>query len=256
MSAACSTHQVGEEEGGRPRLRVASALERRASPVITIRDPWESEGWRRTNRMLLLWWMECRRWIRHRGPSHHTQLITRHHTTAAFLFLSCLHSLVHLHGSPVLNLSCSGICCSGFFSLHLVSPVLLWSEQVWFFWTHTRRKTRLSLVSDRIITRTILSFQCIKPTRFVLLLPNSDMTWGVKFLSNEGRGDRCMFYQSCFYMCSHTHQHFYKTFPLTHSLQESKTNLYVGKVLQMPLYDFKFQFMVKKQNKTGVSLQC
>lgn len=77
-SAACSTPRgAGAVEGGPPRPRAASMQVATARLVITIRDPSETEGWRRTNRTALRWWTECRR--RAAGRTSHLETRTRKH---------------------------------------------------------------------------------------------------------------------------------------------------------------------------------
>lgn len=119
-SAACSIRQVAEEEEeeGLLRPRVALASEGTASPAIIItRDPSEIEGWRRTNRTLPHWWMECRRFT-DGGPSHthskhthaHRQLLIYHLTVSSFFSPSILchthtqeDTHFHQHGNIVVK---------------------------------------------------------------------------------------------------------------------------------------------------------
>lgn len=93
-SAACSTPQGGEEEGGLPHPR-----------VVTIRDPSETEGWRRTNRTLLRWWMECRRLTTER-PSH-LETHTQTHTTTTRSEIRSTHTEATLHKSLEISLALS-----------------------------------------------------------------------------------------------------------------------------------------------------
>lgn len=94
-SAACSIHRAEEEAAsGRPPPRAAlgAAAAVRPSLAITIRDPWETEGWRKTNRTLRRWWTECRRRSTG-GPSHIRRTLIQKNTHNTFHTHHCRGSV-------------------------------------------------------------------------------------------------------------------------------------------------------------------
>lgn len=105
MSAACSTHQGDggeeEEEAGCRLRRVALGPAETARPVIITRDPSETEGWRRTNRTLLHWWTECRKYTTG-GPSH---LDTHQHTHTQHTPASGHKPLQRVSAAPAFSFS-------------------------------------------------------------------------------------------------------------------------------------------------------
>lgn len=121
-SAACSTPQGGEEQGGLPHPR-----------VVTIRDPSETEGWRRTNRTLLRWWMECRRLTTER-PSH-LETHTQTHTTTTRSEIRSTHTEATLHKSLEISLALSFSVFVKHMNTHILSASLLpWRgrpEAIW-----------------------------------------------------------------------------------------------------------------------------
>lgn len=62
-SARCSTPLASGEVAAAPRPTVVTAG---VLIVLKIKKPTWSEGWRKTSRTLIRWWMECQRWTTQR----------------------------------------------------------------------------------------------------------------------------------------------------------------------------------------------